>query len=25
VSHPELMVQETKWEGMTRPKAAAPT
>ena len=23
VSHPELMVQETKWEDITRPKAAA--
>jgi D-sedoheptulose 7-phosphate isomerase len=24
VSHPELMVQETKWEGMTRSKKTAP-
>ena len=25
VSHPELMVRETKWEGITRPKEAART
>jgi D-sedoheptulose 7-phosphate isomerase len=25
VSHPELMVQEAKWEGMTRPTETAAT